>query len=173
MEVLYSASCLLFWALSRCWLGSTTSSGLSDRYIIELTQGFVNFAVYEPEAMDVRSRPIRIFKDGTIEFYNYSEALAHEVMHSHNIPRLRNEIILYAKKTPYGSRNRYYIISNYRFIYCTVLHSNYSGHLPQGSRQVLLCQQTNLGRSGAHHRPGRSRANKLLPIHPQKTSLQV
>lgn len=51
----------------------------------------MNYAIYEPEAMDIRSRPIRIFKDGTIEFYNYNEALAHEVMRTHNIDRLRNE----------------------------------------------------------------------------------
>jgi hypothetical protein len=51
----------------------------------------VNFAYYEPLAMDTRSRPIRIFKDGTIEFYNYSEALAHEIMHTHSIDRLKDE----------------------------------------------------------------------------------
>lgn len=50
----------------------------------------MNYAVYEPHAMDIRSRPIRIFKDGTIEYFNYNEALAHEVMHNHNIHRLRN-----------------------------------------------------------------------------------
>jgi hypothetical protein len=57
----------------------------------------VNFAYYEPQAMDTRSRPMRIFRDGTIEFYNYSEALAYEVMHAHSIDTLKNEEILFAK----------------------------------------------------------------------------
>lgn len=41
--------------------------------------------------METRSRPIRIFTDGTIKYYDYSEALAFEVMRASHIDVLKNE----------------------------------------------------------------------------------
>lgn len=87
--------------------------------------------------MTVRSRPIRIFKNGQITRYNYFESLALEIMRNANIETLDGEIIHLATKVPYRNKVHYYIISNYRFIYASVSAFIYVGK-PFEERDKIL-----------------------------------